>query len=244
MTNTVAAPGDAPAGDNLFARLVGVLTSPRATFEKVAARPRFLGVLVITTLLVAVFTAMPMTTDAGREALLNQQVKSMKAFGVDVNDQVIDRMERQDQIAPYTTAGSIIVITPIIAAIMAGLFFAIFNAGMGGEATFKQVYAVVVHAGVISTAGSILSGIVNYFQGGTGSVANLGALLPMLPEGSFLTSLLGMVDVFAIWWVIALSIGLGVLYKKRTQPIAIGLFAIYALIAIVVAVFKSRAGAA
>ena len=65
-----------------------------------------------------------------------------------------------------------------------------------GRGSFKQVFAVVSHAGVISALSALFSGTVNYFRGSMGSVANLGALLPMLPEKSFAGSLLGMVDVF------------------------------------------------
>jgi hypothetical protein len=92
---------------------------------------------------------------------------------------------------------------------------------------------------------AILLGSINYVRGtAMTSVANLGAALPMLPERSFVASLLGAVDVFMIWYIVVLSIGLGVLYKRRTQPIAISLLTVYGLIAIVVALVKSRAGGA
>jgi len=90
----------------------------------------------------------------------------------------------------------------------------------------------------------VFSGIINYFRGAVGSVATLGALLPMLPEKSFLASLLGAIDVFLIWWIVVLAMGLAVLYRRRTQPIAISLLAVYAVIAIVIAVVKSRVGGA
>jgi uncharacterized membrane-anchored protein len=38
--------------------------------------------------------------------------------------------------------------------------------------------------------------------------------------------------------------GLAVLYRRRTHPIAISLMLVYAVIAVVVAVVKSRAGGA
>jgi uncharacterized membrane-anchored protein len=53
-----------------------------------------------------------------------------------------------------------------------------------------------------------------------------------------------MVDVFLIWYIVVLAIGLAVLYRKRTQPIAISLLSVYAVIAIVVALIKSRVGGA
>ena len=49
---------------------------------------------------------------------------------------------------------------------------------------------------------------------------------------------------FSIWYIVVLAIGLAVLYRRRTQPIAISLLSVYAVIAIVIALVKSRAGGA
>jgi Yip1-like protein len=244
MTTPPSAAGSAPAPKNLLARFIGVLTSPRDTFFSVAASPKWLGMLALTAVIVGIFTALPMTTEAGRQAAIDQQVTQMQSFGMTVSDQMYEQMEKRSGTMPYTTAVGAIVVTPIFALIIAGILFAIFNAALGGEATFKQVYAVYVHAGVISATSAVFSGIVNYFRGSMGSVANVGALLPMLSEKSFAGRLLGMVDVFLIWYIVVLAIGLAVLYRRRTQPIAISLLSIYAVIAIVIALIKSRVGGA
>jgi len=244
MTNTAAAAGVTPAPKGLLARLIGVVTAPKETFQSIVPVPKWLGMLALTTVIVAFFAALPMTTEAGRQAAIDQQVASMKSFGFEVTDQMYAQMEKSSQMMPYTTAGSVLFITPIFAVIIAGILFAIFNAALGGEASFKQVFTVLVHAGAVSALSTVFSGIVNYFRGGVGSAANLGALLPMLPEDSFVANLLGTVDVFLVWYVIVLAIGLGVLYKRRTQPIAISLLAFYAVIAFVIAIVKSRAGGA
>jgi Yip1-like protein len=234
----------APGPKSLAARAIGVLTSPRDTFASVAAHPKWFGILAVTTVIVAIFTTLPMTTPAGRQAAIDQQVTQMQSFGMTVNDQMYEQLEKGAGRMPYMTGGSVIVVTPIFAVIIAGILFAIFNAAMGGEASFKQVFAVLVHAGVISALSTIFSGTVNYFRGAIGSIANLGALLPMLPENSFAGRLLGMIDVFLIWYIVVLAIGLAVLYRRRTQPIAIALLSFYGVIAIVVALIKSRVGGA
>ena len=234
----------APVAQSLVARFIGVFTAPRDTFGSVVVSPKWFGMLALTAVIVAVFTALPLTTPAGQQAALDQQVTQMQSFGMEVNDQMYEAFEKGASRMPYTTGISVLVVSPIIALILAGILFAIFNAAMGGEASFKQVLAVLTHAGAISAVSAVFSGIVNYFRGSMGSVANLGALLPMLPEKSFVGQLLSMVDVFMIWYVIVLAIGLGVLYRRRTQPIAISLLAVYAVIAIVVALVKSRLGGA
>lgn len=249
MTDTSTAAGSTSAPKGLVARLLGIITSPRDTFQSVVTHPTWLGMLVVTVLIIAVFTALPMTTEAGRQATLDQQVKQMQSFGFTVTDQMYDQMERGAGRLPYTTAISVIVISPIFTVIVAGLLFAIFNAAMGGEASFKQVFAVITHAGAVSALSAVFSGTVNYIRAmsgnaAMGSVANLGALLPMLSEGSFLGNLLGAIDIFLVWYVIVLAIGLAVLYRRKTQPIAIGLLAVYAIIALAIAVFKSSRGPA
>jgi hypothetical protein len=235
--------GVTPAPKSLPARFVGILFSPKDTFQSVVAAPKVLGMLAITAVLVGFFAALPMTTDAGKQAAIENQVQQMKSLGFTVSDQMYDQMEKGASRMPYTTAIGALVATPIMSLIFAGILFAIFNAALGGEASFKQVFAVYIHGGPISVVSTALSGVVNYFTGHVGSVANLGALLPMLSEKSFVANLLGAVDIFIVWSIVVLAIGLGVLYKRRTQPIAISLLSVYAVIAIVIALLKSRGGA-
>ena len=72
----------------------------------------------------------------------------MESFGRTVNDAQYAQMERMAPYARYFAAGFQLVFTPIMALVVAGLAFAVFNAALGGDATFKQVYAIVVHSGV------------------------------------------------------------------------------------------------
>jgi hypothetical protein len=45
--------------------------------------------------------------------------------------------------------------------------------------------------------------------------------------------------VIFIWWMLSLSIGLGVLYRKRTGPIAVTLLAVYVAIGVIIAAIKT-----
>ena len=51
--------------------------------------------------------------------------------------------------------------------------------------------------------------------------------------------LIGSIDIFALWWALVLAIGLGVLYGRRTQDIALRLAAVYAVAALALAVVKT-----
>jgi hypothetical protein len=126
---------------------------------------------------------------------------------------------------------------------MSGILFAVFSAALGGTATFKQVFAVMVHSSAISVVQQLFVTPLNYARESMSSATNLAVFLPMLDEGSFLAKFLGTIDLFLVWWVVVLSIGLGVLFKRRTGPIAAGLFIVYGVIAVIVAAFFGRGGA-
>jgi hypothetical protein len=240
MATTTAAGGITPAPMNVLARFIGIVTAPKATFENVVAHPRILGMLVLTTVISAFGAALPMMTDAGKQAAVDRQVQAMESFGVTVNDDMYAGFQKGTAMLPYTTGGSVLFAAPIMIAIFAGILFAVYNGAMGGEARYKQIYAVVVHSGVIGALQQLFSGPLNYLRGSVTSPTSIGALLPMLDEKSFIGRLLGMIDIFTIWSVLVLAIGLGVLYRRRTQPTAITLFAIYAVIIVCIAAFMSR----
>ena len=238
--STTAAAGVTPAPMNVFARFIGIITAPRATFASVAAHPKILGMLLLTVVISAFGAALPMTTDAGKQAAIDKQVQTMEAFGRPVDDKMYAAFQKGTAILPYTTGGGMLVGMPIMFAVFAGILFAVFNGGMGGEARYKQIYAVVVHSGVIGALQQLFAGPLNYFRGAVSSPTSIGVLLPMLDEKSFIGRLLGMIDIFTIWSVLVLAIGLGVLYRRKTQPIATTLFGVYAIIIVCIAAFMSR----
>ena len=239
MTETIAttAPRDVP-GPGLLARMAGVIFSPRETYAAVAARPRAFGILALITVLMAAAQFAFLSTELGKDIGLEQQIRSMEAFGVTVTDQMYAQIEQQMQYAPYTTGGSLLVFIPVINAIVAGLLLVFFTMLLGGAGTFKQLFAIVAHAGVISLL-QLLFGLPLTYASGEVSGANLGVFVPMLEENSFPVLFLGTIDLFLVWWCISLAIGIGVLYRRRTGPVATGLIALYVVIAFVIALIRS-----
>ena len=237
MTNTSIASG-APAPKSLLARFFGILTSPRDTFASVAAHPKWFGMLALCVVAGVVIVGGFFFTQVGQDAWYDAATTSRQ-----LSDQQLQAVERMSHYAGPFAVAQMVIGLPLMLLVVAGILFAVFNAALGGQASFKQVFAVVVHAGPIGVVQQLFSMPLNYYRGTLTSAANLGALLPMLSETSFLSHFLGAIDVFLIWQVIVLAIGLGVLYRRKTQPIAISLLGVYAVIAVIIAVFKSRGGA-
>jgi hypothetical protein len=240
MSNTVIAAGALPAPRNLFARAIGVLTAPQATFEAIVAHPKWFDMLALVVLTSTILVGGFMFTKVGQEAWLDAATNS--PWSGDISDEQYARMERMAQYAGYFAIGQMLVVVPILYLAVAAILFAVFNAAMGGSARFKQVFAVVVHSAPIMLLGQMFTVPLNYARGSMSSATNLSVLLPMIDTDSFLGSLLATIDVFLVWYVVVLAIGLGVLYRRRTRSIAIGLFAVYAVIALTIAVVKTNLG--
>lgn len=240
---TTASPSvESTSGPGLPARIIGVLFSPRETFAAVVARPRWFGVMAITLVVAAACTYVTMSSPDLQEAMIDQQVRAMTASG-NASDAQIAGVETFIGYLPVIYAGVILFLGPVFAAIFAGIFMGIFTTLLGGSGTFKQVYAIGAHAGVISTLQGMFVAAMTMAgarpSGVTPPGANLGVFVPMLEETSFVALMLSNIDLFLLWWLVALSIGLSVLYKRRTGPIATSLIGIYVIIALVIAFFRS-----
>ena len=236
--------GSATSPKSLAARVVGVIFSPRDTYADVAARPRwaamFLAVYLVTT---AVATAF-MSTDVGRAAVIDQQITQAESYGRQVNQAQIDRLEAFSKYLVYVAPVIQLVTLTGGALLVAGLAFAVFNALLGADAGFKQVFAVVVHSGVILAALSLFRPPLAYARQTLSSTTSLAVFAPFLDDGSFPARLLGAIDLVFVWWMVSLAIGLGVVYRRRTAPIATTMIAIYVVIGIVIAAIKTAAAGA
>lgn len=225
----------------LPARVVGILTSPRETFGHVVASPRWFGMLALTAVVTALGLWAFLSTEVGQQAVVDQGVATLESWGRTVDDEAYAAIERQAQIARYINPLSVLVLAPIITAVISAILLGVF-ALLGGNASFKQVMAVVTHAGPVSMLQQLFSLPLNYMRGSASSPTNVGVFFPMVADDSFLGSVIGTIDLFIIWWLVVLAIGLSVLFKRPTRSIAIALALVYAVIALAIAGIKAAVG--
>jgi hypothetical protein len=223
----------------LAARVLNVFFAPREAYAAVAARPRAFGVMAVVLIVMIAAQVAFLSTDVGKNAALEQQLGAMRSFGLTITDQAVQQMERQMAYAPYTTAVSLLVFVPLLAAAVAGILLAIFTVVTGGGATFKEVFAIVAHSQLIGALQQVFSLPIMYMQREMTSPTKLAVFLPMLDDKGFAYYLLSAIDLFYIWSCINVAIGIAVLYKRRTGPIAAVLLGIYAVIAVIIAVVRS-----
>ena len=64
--------------------------------------------LALVTIVVALCVSLPMTTEAGRQAALDANVRNMENFGVQVNDEMYANMAKGMRFAVYQTFFSVL----------------------------------------------------------------------------------------------------------------------------------------
>jgi hypothetical protein len=231
-----------PATPSLWARAVGMITAPRATFERIVNDPRPFGILLIVAIMVGIGSAAPQFTDAGKQVILDAQMKAMADRSADgqVSPQQAEQLQRFVGYMPIVSLVGALIFLPIITMFLSALYWALFNVVLGGTASFKQVLSTSSHSQVIAALG-VLVGLPFMLMKPTvtmGGPFNLGALAPMLEEGSRLLRFLTNISVFSIWAVFVNAIGLSVIYRRKTLGIFVALLVVYLAFAYLGSMFQ------
>ena len=234
MTDTMTPSPTGQPQPGLLSRIIGVLFSPRDTFAAVVARPKWFGAMAVAVLIISGAQFALLSTTVGMDLALEQNVSMMEAFGQTISDEQYAEMERGMENARYFGPTISLVSVPLFSAAIAGLLHVMFGPIGGGSGTYKQVYAINAHATIISALQIVFTTIVT-LAAQRPAGANLAVFTPTLEDTTFVYKFLSYIDLFYVWSTFITAVGLGVLYKRRTGPIAMILLGIYFVIAAIIA---------
>jgi hypothetical protein len=229
MTQPPSASSGGAAPLSLVQRFFGMLTSPKATYENVVSWPRWFGMLAVTVVITAVAVGAFMMSDVGRDIIIKQQLEA---------GQTQQTAEMAASIGRYFPPIAILIFMPVMTFAVAGLLLGVF-AITGGSASYKQVLSVYVHSGVIGTVVGAINALINYFMASDTNVTSLAGIGNAIAEKGFVPGFFSALDLTIFLGLFVLAIGLGVLYRRRTPPIFMGLCAVYLVIAVVVGAVKA-----
>lgn len=244
-----------PTAWPLTARIRGVLRHPRVTFEALASAPRSADVLAVAFLAALAAGAFVLETEIGELALLDQLERTASAFGERIDESQHAALR---EISAHGTAYA------LVTALVSGPLLAVgLSAALVGWAqirarildpsvdpipdpipTFRQVLAVTSHASVILALRQIMAAPLTYTRETLASPLTLSTFFILLDEGSPLARFAGMIDLFVIWWIVVLAIGISVLYQRPVVRLAAALTGIYVLLAALVALAVAVTGGA
>jgi hypothetical protein len=186
-------------------------------------------------------------TRVGQLAALDQQVRQLESFGAVITDDTYAELRRLVPYRPAISAAMILFGWPLAWLALAGILYTLGNRfeatrGRHQRPTFAQVLSVLIHTSAIFAVRALIATPVNYARESLGGATSLSVLMPSFSESTFPARLLGAIDIFVVWWVALVALGLSILYQTRTLPIARWLFGAYAAGASVLALTQALRG--
>jgi len=229
MGDAVVSPAEPEAPALSFPeRLMGVFISPSETFADVARKPGFWAPL-ITVVIASVAVIETMLWKIGAERITRYNIEqSSRAASLSPEqiDQAVNQAAKFTAIS-YHIGGFLG--SPIGLLVIAGLGILIANVIFGGKARFKTVFSAVCYAELVQLLGAIMSialiifGDPDHFNPQNFVPSNIGFFLSPHDVSKPLYSLAQSADIFSIWLLILLGIGLSKATGEKVKATSISL---------------------
>lgn len=243
MVATTAAVPEAPQSMGAFARVLGAIFSPRATFQDIARKPGWLlPVVILIVLNIAVMVVF--SQHVGWRAFIEKQdltnhraQQQMAQMTPEKKQQMIDT---QVKIAPIVGYAAGVIGVPVVFLIIGAIFMGIFNATSSAAIDYKTSFSIAAHAWMPFAILGLLGILVMFLKPpDTVDIQNLvasnaGALLAKSTP-MWLQTLCNSLDIFSFWVIGLLAFGYAVARPKKlkmgtTLPWVIGAWVVFVLI--------------
>ena len=232
MGDVVVKPADAETPALSFPeRLLGIFISPVETLADVARKPGFVAPL-IAIVLGAIAVTETMLWKIGMERIVRMSIEQSSRASSMSPDQMDQAVRQGARIGGIFAHIGGIVFPPIVLLIVAGLGLLIVNLIFGAQAKFKTVFSLVCYANLVSLLSSlmavamILFGDPDHFNAQNPVPGNVGFFLNPREVSKPLYSLASSADIFTIWLLILIAVGLAEGTGRKVKPLTI--FLVYA----------------
>lgn len=230
---------------SLAARMYGVIRHPRATFAAVLPTSSWAPVLVATTTITFVCAIGFLATGVGRQALVDQWERTATAFGRQVDDAAYAQMEERadsGSVGALYAAATALASGPLLALAVSSVLFIALNRGTNRRASFRELLTVVSYAGVILVLRQVIATPIDYVRESIASPTTLIQIFSMFDEASPIARFLAVIDLFVIWWIVVLAIGVSLLYRRPARSLALAFAGTYVVLALLAALAMAVSG--
>lgn len=223
-------------------RVIGVLGHPRRTMTEVVSQPAFALAWVALLVVLAVCAFALLSTSVGRQALVDERVRVIEALGGRIDDAAYGALQASPPWLMYLTSGGRLLLTPEITLLVAAGLMAL-AALDGVKVRYVVALAITVHASVVLALQQIVATPLHFVRESLTSPTTVAGMLPVLEEGSLPARWLGAIDIFGLWWVWLMAVGLAAATGRPARRYLVRLLVAYIGVAAIVAVVFAVLGA-
>ena len=209
-------------------KILNLYFSPLETFKALNQKPDWLIPVIISIIVILAFTMVALP-----KVILPERGKKIMEMDKLTQEQKDRTLESLEGMRIYIiTPVSIVIFSFLLIFVKSGIFYLVFSL-FGSRTVFKKVLAVVSYSLLTSIPETILKTSLILIKGSTKVYTSLALFAPNLGLKSPVFKVLARIDIFTIWNLFLISLGLTVMYalgKKKTFSIVFGLWVIWLLI--------------
>jgi hypothetical protein len=217
-------PEEKPMGG--ASKVINIFFEPKKVFESLKIKPTWLIPFLIAALIGIGFFYYTYPL------MMKQQVEKIRENEKIPDEQkqmIIEKMTERNHPPlwqlPFAPVGALFVF-----AILSAVLFFVFNVLLGGDSTFRLVFSVYAYSSLIAIPSMIVKFPLIMIKKDIGVQTSLALLLSADSKDTFLYRILSGFDIFTLWQVILLSVGMGVLYKYTTKKAFTVVFVLWVLL--------------
>lgn len=204
--------------------------------------PRWVGVVIFLTVVTAASQAWLLSTAVGQLALVDQWERTALGFGWEVDDATYVRLQEFSRNGPAYAVLTAVAYGPALTAAVAAGVYVLFRRRPVRSVTFTHVLAIAAHANVILALRLVMAAPIAFARESTASPTSLGLWFPTLDAASVVGRFAGAIDLFVVWWLMVLAVGVAVLYERRARTLAAAFLGVYVGVALLLAAAMTASG--
>jgi hypothetical protein len=203
-----------------FSRLAGVFFEPSKTFADIARRPSW-----IVPLLLMIVASMGLTAlygqHVGWDRLIRQKIEATSRGQQLPPEQKEQIIATQTRLAPVFGYAGALIAVPLTFLLMAAVLTGLVAGVMSAPVKFKQVFSVVVFAGLPNIVSMLLATVVMFLKNPADFdlqnplMFNIGAWMDPEHSSKFLYSVATSIDLFPFWVMLLMATGLKAAAGKK-----------------------------
>ncbi|MCJ7800946.1 MAG: YIP1 family protein [Candidatus Marinimicrobia bacterium] len=226
---------------SILANVINSYTAPSKVFEAVKDfdwKKAIVPLLILAVLgVISYWVIQDLADDFGYEKAVSVIENMDRLTDEQKVEQIAKIEDRMDgpQISSWISSG---LAGPVTVFFMALVALLVGNTFMGGSAKYGQLLNVTAWAYMINILESLVKIPLMLNKWSLEVYTGLG-VLGIGEKGSFINSLLAGIDIFAIWRIILIAIGMGIIYNKKTKPYLIAMLVTWFVLRLIGAGFSS-----
>jgi len=200
----------------LIQRIIGIFTSPGQAFESIRTKPNWLvpTILIIAIALASVAVLSPVL----KKEQMTRQQEMMEKRGMS-QEQIDMAVEQGQKWMSYTLYPSVIIWTLISFLVGAAVWLFVSNTILGGQSAYKQMFAVTAYSSLIDVLGGLIKMPIMLSKETANVHFSIATFMSESAKDTFLYKLLSHFELFTIWSIIVLCIGIAVVGRFKVDKV-------------------------